>query len=287
MRWSRAGLGAMFGGILALTGCSGAKLWSLLSISPAETIERDVVFDAPRDLKVDIYYAPETPGKTAETVVFVYGGSWYDGDKSQYGFVADGLVKAGFNVVIPNYRLFPDVAYPEFVDDLAVFMDWYHQSAQGMGLSLQNVHIMAHSAGAFNAALYLTSPEYQKPFAFKSFVGLAGPYDYFLPTDDPKYIPVFTRNGDYNNEQSLPAHQAPKNLAGVVGRALLMHGAKDTIVTPKNLQNFADYLEEQGVPVSTIRYPDTGHVGIIQAVNNVPFNSGKPLKDVITFLNQP
>ena len=50
-------------------------------------------------------------------VVFFYGGGWREGNKEDCGFVASSLTDAGSVVLIPDYRVFPEVVFPQFVED--------------------------------------------------------------------------------------------------------------------------------------------------------------------------
>ncbi len=40
-----------------------------------------------------------------------------EGNKEDYGFVASSLTDAGYVVLIPDYRVFPEVVFPQFVED--------------------------------------------------------------------------------------------------------------------------------------------------------------------------
>lgn len=272
---------AMLGGALSLAGCSGAKMWSWVSRSTADAIKKDVVFNSDKGLTADIYYARPQKG----TVIFVYGGSWRSGDKAMYGFLADGLVQCGYNVVIPNYRLYPHAAYPEFVVDLEQFMHWFDINAASRDLSTDKLFLMGHSAGAYNAAMYLTNARFKKPRHFDAFIGLSGPYDFFLPTKNPEYLPIFTENGPFNTPAALPVNQPVTPLNTVVTRALLLHGAADTLVTPKNIEQFTHYLERCGVTVSSKIYNDIDHKQMISAINNVPMIDHTIRDDVTAFLD--
>ena len=280
----------LLGGLMATGGCSSAaKIWNWMSVNTAQTVKRDVVFNEEHALAADIYYASTDYASTGNqqakgSIIFIYGGSWRSGSKELYGFLADGLGKFGYDVVIPSYRLYPNAAYPEFVQDVADFMQWYADNAQALNLSLDNLYLMGHSAGAYNAAMYLTDPSYTKPLSYQAFIGLAGPYDFFLPTEDPKYIPVFTENGPFNVPNSMPAHQPGDNLAKLVKRALLLHGKDDTTVTPKNIDNFAHYLTNRDVAVQTQIYEGVDHAQLVSAVNNVPFISHNIRDQIIAFM---
>lgn len=277
----------LLGGVVATAGCSsGAKIWNWMSINTAQSVKHDLVFNEEHSLAADIYYAKTDHPQSKGTIIFIHGGSWRSGSKDLYGFLADGLGKFGYDVVIPSYRLYPKAAYPEFIQDVADFMQWYADNAASLNLSLDNLYLMGHSAGAYNAAMYLTDPAYTKPLKYQAFIGLAGPYDFFLPTEDPKYIPIFTENGDYNVPTSMPAKQPAERIAAIIPRALLLHGEDDTIVTPKNIESFAHFLRKKKVDVQTELYSNAGHKQIISEINNVPFVSHTTRERVIEFIEQ-
>ena len=103
-----------------LAGCSGTRVVDFLTPSSAYTVTRDIAYgDGPRR-KLDVYRPVSLAADAkAPVVVFVYGGSWRDGDKADYRFVADALTARGIVAVIADYRVFPEVSYPDFIDDTA------------------------------------------------------------------------------------------------------------------------------------------------------------------------
>ena len=60
----------------------------------------------------------------AKVVIFFYGGSWRNGSKTDYRFVAQALTSRGFIVVLPDYRVYPQVIFPAFVEDGALAVRW-------------------------------------------------------------------------------------------------------------------------------------------------------------------
>lgn len=279
---------------LIIASCSGGKFLSTLSLDPSRCIIKDVVYQGEHQLTADIYYAKHTQVCSAKeskqplppTIVFIFGGSWKSGDKAEYSFVADAFVEQGYNVLIPNYRLYPDAAYPDFIVDLEAFMIWLHASANKMELNTSNLIVMGHSAGAYNTAMYMVDNRYKKPLYITAFIGLAGAYDFFLPTNDPQYIPIFTQNStNYNSPKELPARQFDSNVKYYLGHALLLHGADDDVVTPKNLEAMEGFLVARGVKTSTKLYKNKGHAALVAAINNVPFYNSQLKSDVISFAN--
>ena len=83
----------------------------------------DIPYADGKRKKLDVYM-PEDAKEPAPVVMFIYGGAWRAGDKFEYEFVGRALAASGFVTVIADYRLYPEVKYPEFLDDNAQAMRW-------------------------------------------------------------------------------------------------------------------------------------------------------------------
>ena len=73
--------------------------------------------------RLDVY-VPEQGAKKAQVMVFLYGGGWNSGDRSDYAFVGRAFAAQGFVTVVPDYRLVPQVRFPAFVEDGALVLRW-------------------------------------------------------------------------------------------------------------------------------------------------------------------
>ena len=102
----------------------------------AYTLERCVL---------DIYL----PGTTDfATVVWFHGGGLTFGNK----FIPEGLKKQGIAVVAVNYRLYPKVKSPMYIDDAAAAVAWVFKNIASYGGDSNLIFVSGHSAGG-----YLTS----------------------------------------------------------------------------------------------------------------------------------
>ena len=115
---TRRGLFAPALGLLAAA-CSPLSL--LNTLGPRDhgvrRVARDLAYgDDPRQ-RMDVY-APKGGGPYP-TLVFFYGGGWDSGSRDLYGWAAQALAAQGFVVVLPDYRLVPQVVFPSFVEDAA------------------------------------------------------------------------------------------------------------------------------------------------------------------------
>src|SRR5690242_1731431 len=84
----------------------------------------DIAYADGQRKKLDIYAPEKSDGSPAPVVMFIYGGSWRAGDKFEYEFAGRALAAAGFITVIADYRLWPEVKYPDFLEDNAQAMRW-------------------------------------------------------------------------------------------------------------------------------------------------------------------
>ena len=244
-------------------------------------IERNIVFGPSPRHRLDIY-RPSRQVDRGPIAIFYYGGGWTSGDRSMYGFVGAALAARGITTVIPNYRHYPDVRFPAFVEDAALAYAHVSQTLAGDCGQQRPIIVIGHSAGAHMAALLALDPTYlqqidralPRPAAL---VSLAGPLS-FDPTIWPSTTAIFS-NAARNPKQARPSSVAR---AGAPP-ALLLHGSMDTTVDIKNSRETAAALRSLGNAVQTIEYPGLGHVGILLAIARPLRWRGNVLGDIATF----
>ena len=159
-------------------------LFSTVFADGGVTVERGLSY-GPHERHVLDLYRPQDGDGNGAVAVFIYGGGWRAGERATYGFVGAALASRGVTTVIPDYRLFPEVMFPDFVGDAAAAYRWAADNIAGTGTK-RPVFLVGHSAGAHIAALMAVDNGYldedgagvPKPAGF---VGLAGPYS-FDPT---------------------------------------------------------------------------------------------------------
>lgn len=231
--------------------------------------------------KLDVYAPRGAPGGARPVVVFFYGGSWNNGTRAGYAFVGRALAAQGFVVFIPDYRLVPEVRYPAFVEDGAAAVQWVAAHATDYGGDPARIVLMGHSAGAYIAAMLAVDGRWlgEGRGAIKGLIGLAGPYD-FAPFDAPASRAAF-------GAWPRPAETQPVTWAGAGDPpALLLVGADDQTVRPRNSEALAARLRAGGVPVDLRSYPKLGHLGVLVALAR-PFRAKAPvLRDVGSFVTR-
>lgn len=216
-------------------------------------------------------------------MIFFYGGGWKDGNKSDYEFVASSLTKAGYGVVIPDYRLFPEVVFPAFIQDGASAVAWSISHAGDFGFDTQRVYLMGHSAGAHMAALLSTDERYLKRAgacqqSISGLIALSGPYD-FLPINESYLVDLFPKEHRAASQPiNFVSPQSPPTL--------LIHGEEDEVVKARNSRTLAHLLEQHGVNVDLKVYKKEGHASVAAALAPPLDFTGDTLQDTLNFLSQ-
>ena len=179
------------------------------------------------------------PRRKCRLVVFLYGGCWTTGARRAYRFLAHVLGSRGFAVAIPDYRLFPDAKFPDFLVDTASAIGWLHRHAGEHGIHGDRMALLGHSAGAYNAAMVALDPIYLEraavaPEVLAGVVGLAGPYA-FNPLEFQETREIFAPSS-HDPDRVQPLRLIRRRAAPPM---LLAHGGADRRVLPINSLRFA------------------------------------------------
>ncbi len=268
---------------LGLGACSPAQLLNATVPTGGLAITRDVPYGPLPRQTLDIYRPRDAAalGAALPVVVFFYGGSWNSGSKAMYPFVAATLARTGAIVVVPDYRLYPAVTYPAFLQDCARAVAWVqaHLGETGPG----KLFLMGHSAGAYNAVMLGLDPAWLRtagadPRLVAGVIGMAGPYD-FLPITDQEIKPIFPEAGPATQPVTYAHAGAPP--------LLLLTGNDDRQVRPRNSRALAAKVTEAGGQARLITYPGLGHIGLVTTIAPAFQWRAPVLDDVVAFLRFP
>lgn len=161
--------------------------------------------------KLDIYLPDEGEGPFP-VVVFLHGGAWCQGDKSD----AQALpfipgVERGYAVVLAAYRLVPQINYPENLYDVKALLRWIAENGAQYGLDPERCALTGASAGAHLAmmaaftagqAAFEGAP-LSRTCRIKAVVNQFGPTDFYTSRqmyEDSGLICMY----DPNSRQPLP-----------------------------------------------------------------------------------
>lgn len=227
-------------------------------------------------------YAPRRMDTARPVAVFLYGGGWERGRKWDYGWVAQALAARGYVVVLPDYRLYPQVRFPEFLNDSAQAVRWAVDHAAAYGGDPSRVVLLGHSAGAYNAVMLGLAPSYLQhagvdPARIVGVVGIAGPYD---------FLPLKGHMADVFGVGDPAATQPVKLVRADAPPMLLVTGSADTIVDPRETASLGAALRAAGAQVEARSYPGVGHNEIMAAMSRPFRDRASVLSDITGFMER-
>jgi len=268
----------------ALAACSPLAVVNAVSSGGASVASTAIAYGSDPRNSLDIY-RPKAGGGPAPVIVFFYGGNWVSGKRGDYAFVGRALAARGFVVVVPDYRLYPQVHYPDFLEDAARAVAWTERNIASHGGDPGKVFVMGHSAGAYNAAMVALDGRWlgkqgMTPGALRGWIGLAGPYD-FLPIQNRTARPVF----DYPDTR--PESQPVNHVDAKAPPALLIAARSDDLVDPgRNTGGLANRLRAAGVPVREQYYGGVNHYTLVASLSSSLHGLAPTLDAVQAFVDE-
>ena len=271
--WLR--LSALLACLFSLASCSGADLVNAFTPEEGYRLEEGLAYGPDPRHRLDLYL-PEDNAPEA-LVVFFYGGSWEDGDRGDYRFVGEAFASRGIALAVADYRLYPQVVYPAFLEDSAAAVAWLRARHD------EPLFLLGHSAGAYNAVMlaldgrWLEGEGLSPCGALAGVVGLAGPYD-FLPLKDRDLKAIF------GPEEERPATQPVTYVNAEAPPLLLLSGDADGIVSPRNSRVLAERQSAAGGTAEARFYDGLGHIRIVGALSRPLRGSATVLDDIVAFV---
>jgi acetyl esterase/lipase len=293
-RRALAGLAAP--GLAALlAGCSPARIAGVLTSAHGVETREGLAYGAhPRrrlDLTLPAGAGTATPagaGPGTPLVVFFHGGSWRSGSRADYPFLARVLAARGLAVAVPDYRLWPEARWPDFIEDGAAALAWLRgPEGRAAGAPAGPVFAMGHSAGGFIAAALALDPRWLAATDFpEGRGGLAGAILLAAPISwQPRrgaLLEIFS-TAPGGRIEAAPDRAA---LAGAPPM-LILQGEADGVVWPFHATELAAALEAAGRPARLRLYDGVGHIGILSAmaapVRALGLAGGDVLEEVVRF----
>jgi acetyl esterase/lipase len=260
----------------ALTGaCRGPEVLNAAARDAGVVVTDQAYGPLPRH-RYDVY-SPRTVSPDTPVLVFFHGGSWQRGVKEEYRFVGAAFARAGIQTVLVNYRLYPDVVFPDFMADAALAVAHLKRDVAGD----RPMVISGHSAGAQIVALLAGDPRYLAVVgtdictATAGMIGVSGPYT-FTPVE-PAFRAIFPEDRlDAARPLNFPTNARPPSL--------LLHGTADTTVLPVRSTEYAAALTAAGNSADVKLYDGVNHTLIIGAISPVIRGTAPTFNDMLAFI---
>ncbi|MBX5493233.1 MAG: alpha/beta hydrolase [Chloroflexi bacterium] len=234
----------------------------------------DIAYGGDNQQRLDLYVpAREEP---VPMLLFIHGGAWSSGDKSEYGWLGVQLAQQGMLVAVANYRLSPAVQHPQHALDVAAAAAWLYRHGAEYGGDPQRLYLAGHSAGAHLVSLvaldssYLAAAGISEPIVagVAGFAGAAYDIDarYASTPLAPLFVPAF------GQDPSRWADAAPlRYVKPGAPPFLLVHGLMDNQAPAASAQTFAAALQQQGVPTTLYLLPQLDHfTALLTGITTLP-----------------
>jgi acetyl esterase/lipase len=213
--------------------------------------------------KMDIYF-PESGGPWP-ALVYVHGGSWMQGDKSEAVMLARGMSMQGYLVVSLNYRLYPAGKFPNMIEDVKCGIRSLRAHASEYNLDPNRIAAIGPSAGGHLVSLLGTSDqsagwdvgEYlDQSSRVQAVIAMAPVTD--LTRNFPNADIEAMRHVGFGEDNIVQASPIT-HVTADDPPFLLIHGDQDTFVPSEQSQLIYDRLVQMNVPAQLIIVKNAGH----------------------------
>jgi acetyl esterase/lipase len=229
--------------LLTLSGCSFKR------ISKSKDIVYQPAEKSIPEQQLSIF-APKNKKKPHDVIIFVHGGNWTSGRKSQYNFMGSNWAKKGVVYVIIDYPLSPTAKYDQMAASTAKSVKWVKENIAQYGGNPERIFLSGHSAGGHLAALVSIDDQYFKdlkmenPITGSILIDAAGldMYSYLMEEKfqaGNTYLNTFTNNPE-TWKKATPLYHLHQNTPPMI----IYRGGKTYPSILKSNEKFIKALKE-------------------------------------------
>lgn len=228
----------------------------------------NVAYGANAAQKMDVYLPAGRTSENTKVIVFVHGGSWSGGDKSEFdpAIAALKTMLADYAIFNINYRLANNGTnpFPTQIDDIKAAVDMVISKTGEYKVNTNKIVMIGASAGAHLALLH--TYKNNADGRIKALIDLFGPTDLVsLYNDHP--FPAASQptivnflNATPISNASLYRDASPINFVSTQSvPTQIFHGAIDFVVPVAQSTALKTKLEAANVKVEMVVYPNEGH----------------------------
>lgn len=252
------------------------------------TLYRDVSYGTKEVNVMDIYIPNEAYKRESNGVIlFIHGGSWSGGDKSDETVRCRMFASRGYIVANVNYTLWSEETADTYsvlavLDELDVALLKVQKFAAEHGIIIDKAATVGYSAGAHLAMLYAYSRGEKSPVEIVFSASMAGPTDISPEVwGEDMTIRVARRlTGEELTLEMLHSGEANALLASVspvsfinanTPPTLLMQGGKDTVVPPANADSLVKKLGDNAILYDYLHLKDSDHSLLQNPIQHIKF----------------
>lgn len=219
-------------------------------------------------------FLPDKKSGKVDVVFMIHGGAWLTGDQTMFESNAKSAAESGLVGVTVDYNKITDGATSsDMVSEMYNAVASVKDKLTELGYTADKMVVAGHSAGAHIALLYSFTHYNDSPIKIGFVCSNSAPSDFFDKDADKsttmtrfRYIavsgligelvlPGYTDDAADKIKASNPIDLVNENVPPV----LLVHGAKDEMVSYSNSVNLYEKLQSCGIDSALITYPNSDH----------------------------
>ena len=208
-------------------------------------------------LQLDIYKHKDLK-VPAPAMIFIHGGAWRTGKRSDYLPYLIDYAKKGYITVTVSYRLVKQAVFPAAVQDVNCAVKWVKANAAEYGIDTQRIALIGGSAGGHLAmmigyggedTLFNRECTYESDSKVNAVINLYGPVDLTTPYSISTYQVKDFLNCTYDKAPAIYQMASPKTFISAGDPpTLTFHGTIDSLVPVSQSDSLDSWLEKADVP---------------------------------------
>jgi len=208
-------------------------------------------------LQLDIYKLKEL-SEPAPVMIFIHGGAWRSGKRSDYLPYLIDYAKKGFVTVTVSYRLVKQAIFPAAVQDVNCAVKWIKSHAGEYGIDPDRVVLIGGSAGGHLALMvgYAGGEDVfnqdcllETDNEVNAVIDLYGPVDLTTPYAISTYQVQDFLNTTYDKDPEIFKLASPRTYISPDNPpTLIFQGTIDSLVPVSQSDSLDIWLEKAGVP---------------------------------------
>ncbi|MBI5094075.1 MAG: alpha/beta hydrolase [Candidatus Hydrogenedentes bacterium] len=230
-------------------------------------------------LRADIYM-PRNMKKPVPALIFIHGGGWKSGGKTDYGVYLVSYAKKGYVTVGISYRFSNEAPFPAALEDVKCAVRWLRANAATYHVNPDQIGVIGGSAGGYLVLMLGYTSDVTEfeggggnagvSSKVQAVVDFYGPADLTTPFAQQAGVVKDFLKKPYDEAKELWAKASPITYVKPgLPPTLVLHGSIDTTVPIEQSEDLVARLKETGNIVEYDRVEGWPHtMDLAQDVNN-------------------
>jgi len=236
------------------------KIGGDIPVPEGVTEEKDIEYGrvGSKPLQLDLY-RPAQLGAPVPGLIFIHGGGWKMGSRTDYKYYTVRFAKQGYVAATVGYRFAPETKFPGCVEDVKCAIRWMRENAAKLNVDPERIVTIGGSAGGHLALMAGYAPDRPELEGSGGHPGVssrvAAVVDFYGPTDLTTPFALAANEvrqfmpKTYEEDPALYKLASPLfQLDASDPPTLILHGTVDTIVPVEQSDRLAEKLQELKIP---------------------------------------